>query len=411
MNRFLNVVLRDSLLESPFASKEKCEIATGAIIGAAAINGLANLYSSYKNLQSQADANSTNYAIAEMNRDMQRETNLQNVHMNQQTNAMNRLIAKEQNEFNERMYERQLYENSPQRQVELLKAAGLNPSAMFGQTTPASQLQAADQHAAQAAYATAPQLNYQMRPIDYSGVGNAVGSAVNTYYQTKLMNEQAKKTMEESKNIGVNTEKESRSMQSYIDFLSNQAKKEGIQGDLARKELELYKITFNTRVSLMNGDLGIQQMNQKIMQENLNGVLLDNQMKQIMQSFQTQMNEKQLQQMDATLQQIRANIGLINANKMLTDEQRLHEIEKKTGTIIENGMKGIDKSIKEQTKSFVIDSAREDLYLKEDMRYMRPFEYNYKFTGKAGQYFEMPSGQFGAAEMFELNRKRNRFKR
>lgn len=365
MNRFLNVVLRDSPLESPFASKQKNEIATGAIIGAAAINGLANLYSSYKNLQSQADANETNYAIAEMNRDMQRETNAQNVHMNQQTNAMNRLIARESNEFNERMYERQLYENSPQRQVELLKKAGLNPSAQFGNVTPASQLTASDTKAMQMAHLTAPQLNYQQRPIDYSGVGNAVGSAVNTYYQTRMMNEQTKKLAEESRNIGVNTDKEVKTMQSYIDYWSNKAKGEGVVADIARQNLKFLQDSYNARIDLLNGDVGIQKKNQALLDQNLKTAILDNQMKDIMLTFQNKMNEKELQQADLTMQQIRANIGLINANTMLTNEQKMHEIEKKTATILENGMKGLDFQTKKATQKFIIDAAREDLYQKE----------------------------------------------
>lgn len=362
MNRFLNVVLRDSLLESPFASKSP-QIAPAVVAGI--IAGGASLANGIGSLYSQANANKTNRDIAEMNRDMQRETNMQNVHMNQQTNAMNRLIAQEQNEFNQRMYERQLYENSPQRQVELLKAAGLNPSAMFGQVTPAGELRAADTKAMQAAYATAPQLNYRQEPLDFSGIGNAVGAAVNLYNQTKLMNEQTNKLGAEIKNIGVNTAKEEKSMQSYLDFLSAQAKKEGIQGEIARRELDFFNASYQARLDLLNGDVGIQKKNQMLLDKQIDSVVLDNKMKEIMNAFQTQVNEKQLKQMDASLQQIYANIGLINANAMLSNEQRLHEIEKKTSTIIDNGMKGIDFNIKKDTKKYIIDAVKEDFYQKE----------------------------------------------
>ena len=362
MSSFLNLVLRENLCDSPFVSSVPQKRIAPAV-GAALIGGGVALANGIGSLVSQADTNKTNEWIAKQNAQSQRETNEMNYRIAQEGNRWNQTMMREQNEFNERMYERQLYENSPQRQVELLKAAGLNPASQFGNVTPAGQLSSADAKSYERAQMVAPQLNYRKEPLDFSGVGNSVGSAINTYMQTKMLNANVKNTEATTQNINVQTEKERKSMQSYLNFLEAQSKKEGIQGEIARRELSFFNDSYQARLDLLHGDGMIQRKNLIMLDKQIEGVALDNTLKEIQNAFQNQLNEKQLQQMDATLSQIHAQIGLINANKLLTDEQRLHEIEKKVGQTIENGLKGIDFKIKEETKDYVMNDVKNRSYI------------------------------------------------
>lgn len=362
MSSFLNLVLRENLCGSPFVSSVPQKRIAPAV-GAALIGGGVALANGIGSLVSQADTNKTNEWIAKQNAQSQRETNEMNYRIASEANQWNRSLMREQNEYNEMMWNKQNAYNSPQAQVERLKAAGINPSLGLGQVQPASQLTSADAKSFERAQMVAPQINYHQNPLDFSGLGNSVGSAINTYMQTKMLNANVKNTEAQTQNINIQTEKDRKSMQSYLDFLTAQAKKEGIQGEIAKRELSFFNDSYQARLDLLHGDSQIQRKNLDMLDNQIEGVKLDNTLKEIMNAFQKDLNDKQLAQMDATLSQIHAQIGLINANKLLTDEQRLHEIEKKVGTSIENGLKGVEKDIKEQTKDYIINDVKNRSYI------------------------------------------------
>lgn len=361
MLKSLSLVLRDSPLESPFVPKKK-EIAPA--VAAAAITGGAMLANGIGNLWSQADTNKTNRQIAEMNMQSQRETNNYNKMIADAANSNNYRMFKEQNAWNEEMWNKQNEYNSPEHMVELYKRAGLNPAMLAGQVTPAGGLQSADSKPTLTSYATAPQLNYRQEPLDFSGVGNAVGTAVNSYYQNRLMDSERKKTDIESSGQSILNDNLLKQAPWQLKKLIEESKREGVLGDLARNELAYRLKAFDTRINMLFGDAAIQQKNMKILDEQLDSIQLDNQMKRIMNAFQPQWNDVQLKQANLGLQQIRANIGLILANQTLTYEQAAHEIEKKTSTVIDNGMKAIDYGTKKRLKETIIESAVEDLNTK-----------------------------------------------
>lgn len=101
--------------------------------------------------------------------DSQRETNETNLRMSQETNETNRQIAENvnqtnidlarlQNDWNLEQWNRENEYNSPQHQVELYRAAGLNPAMIGGNFIPANSVQ------------SAPMANQQMYSFDSSQI-------------------------------------------------------------------------------------------------------------------------------------------------------------------------------------------------------------------------------------------------
>lgn len=76
------------------------------------------------------------------------------------------------------------------------------------------------------------------------------------------------------------------------------------------------------------------------------------------------MKGSELQNLRAGLQQIGAQIKLINAQSNLTEEQKASEVEKRTSYILDNEAKGIDNTIKNSVKKYVIQGYKEDVLSK-----------------------------------------------
>ena len=222
---------RESPCDSPFLPNSPCD---GGALGAV-FSGLTSLVGGAANSISAENANKTNLQIAQLNADLQRETNKHNEELAREARAYDTAMWNKQNAYNEKMWARQNEYNSPANQVALLKQAGINPAYFYGQgSSAASQLSSADAKQAQTSYNTAPQINYQARPVEYGGVGSAVGSAINAYYQNRLMDSEAKKSGATTEQIIQSTEQEKKSFYARLQFLQNQAQKEGYVGDMAR---------------------------------------------------------------------------------------------------------------------------------------------------------------------------------
>lgn len=149
----------------PYALRSKqIGLEAALSIGAPVLSGIVSNIFGASNTKS---ANETNLEIARMN--------------NEQSYKM----FKEQNAFNLDMWNKNNVYNSPQKNVERLLAAGINPAAVYGSgsTTPASQIQSA----------TAPQLQRaEVRPFipDFDGVGQAV----NAYFDNQMKSKAAEST-------------------------------------------------------------------------------------------------------------------------------------------------------------------------------------------------------------------------
>ena len=145
--------------------------------------------------RSQQETNQTNLEIARQTN----ETNRQNV---LDTNEANLNLAREQNQWNLDQWNRENEYNSPAHQVELYKAAGLNPALVGGNFTPAQQLMSADLANQQAPQAFAPQINdpakaalpYNQDAIKYlQGIGSALEKFANGIGDASMKESQIKR--------------------------------------------------------------------------------------------------------------------------------------------------------------------------------------------------------------------------
>lgn len=392
----LELYLRDPCLGSPFSSLAKCEpVTAAATLGAAGIGAAANLLGNLLGFSSQSDVNETNLRIAQQNAELQRETNRQNYQ-----------IFQEQNAFTKQMWEANNRYNSPKENVQRLLNAGINPAAVYGSgsTTPASQIQSAS-----APNIQAPMVNYQKQGYfpDFRGIDTAASG----YFQNRLLSTQANNIQRQTEGQEIENEFNRLSNPWRIKQLQSLAKRDDALGDIARLELNYSQAVQGQKISQMFNDTRLQMKNLKSLDVDIAGRELNNALMQVQLAYAPKLNDAQLQQYYSTVSQIRAQIGLINSNRLLTDQQRLSEIQKTVGQTIENGLRGLDYKLKDKTFEYSVAMAREQLYEKEDERFLKPFKSDYEFQGKAGQYFPMPSGQYGSWQLYERNQRRDAFRR
>ena len=330
----------------PFAPRSKCDPVTAATLGPAVVTALGGIINSMFGSSSQDSANRTNLEIAKMNADLQRETNEQNYKMFQEQNAWNEDMWNKQNEY-----------NLPANQVQRLLDAGINPAAVFGNgsATPASSVQSQT-----APQFNAPQVNAQVHPYQPNF---GIGDAVNAYMQSELNNSLRKKYNAETAHTEALTQFEIGSMESRINSAQALAKRDDSLGELARMELQYIQDSYYWRIKQVKNDVELQSLSQDEMRQKIYGHKLANGLAEIQLSYAPKLNEAQLKQYYETVNQIRAQIGLINANKLLTDEQKLHEVEKRTGTIIENGLKGFNLQTQDAVKDFVVQDYKNNSYI------------------------------------------------
>lgn len=307
----------------PFTPRSKM---IDPVTGAALITGGAELLGNILGFGSQSSANATNLQIA-------RETNAQNYKIFQEQQAYNTDMWNKQNEY-----------NLPKNQAQRLLDAGINPAAVFGTGA-----------VSEAGSLTAPQAipmqagHVNPAALDLSGVGQAV----NSYFQNELVNAEKKRTNAETKHTEFLTLEGNRKLLPTLEFLENQAKKEGVLGDIARSQLSYAQDSYYWNLKQLRNDVRAQNDQSEYMQQQKYNMRLQNGLMEVQLAYAPRMNDAQLSQYYATVKQLQAQIGLINANKLLTDEQREHEIKKKCGTIIENGLKGLSFRLQDGVKDYL----------------------------------------------------------
>lgn len=311
----------------PFAPCSKMVISEGLGL---ALGAGASVLGSALGFGSSQSANKTNIQIARENNEAQ----------------MNMLRS--QQAYNENMWNKQNEYNLPANQVKRLLDAGINPSAVFGSGS-----------VSEAGSLTAPSMPslQQAHVSPYSPDLSGVGNAVNAYYQNQLVNAEKKRTQAETAHTEFLTMEGNKKLLPTLEYLSNQAKKEGVLGDIARTQLSYAQDAFYWNLKQLRNDVRAQDDQSRYMAEQTYNMRLQNGLYEVQLAYAPKMSEAQLSQYYATTKQAMAQIGLINANRMLTDEQRKHEVEKKVGTIIDNGMKGLDFNLKDAVKKYLIQDA------------------------------------------------------
>lgn len=354
MLRYVNLVLKDNLCDCPFVPSKKCVSTPVGIMGpfvetaasssfplgsliSAGGSALSSLLGGIFGSSSNSSANKTNLEIARMNQQSQREAN-----------ALNERLFNTSMAYNSRMWDKQNEYNLPINQVNRLLAAGINPVTAFGQPAEAGSLTAPNAPNIEAAT-----LDYQQKPYDLSG---AFQGAVNAFTQSRLASAAIDKQREETHGITLDNVEKEKGMMDRLDYLYKMSQEKGYLGDLAKTQLDFELKAFNIRQAMLGADYTMQLKQINNAQEQFEQARLQNKLYEVQIAYAPKLNDAQLKQYYTTVQQIKAQIGLINANTMLTSEQRLHEIQKKVGTIIDNGLKGLDFNLKRETQASVINT-------------------------------------------------------
>lgn len=411
MNSFATIVLKDNLLGCPFAPVKRFGIGTAAALGVGA-TGL-GLFNSIVNAQMSQEN-------ASMNRDLQRETNELGAKLQRETNNLNAQLQRETNMQNQAMFDKALSwqndmwqktneYNDPSAAVQRMLNAGVNPSVGLAQGGVASTMSSPAAPQMQAAKMDAYKPSFTPTDISAGQFNFDVYNAVNAYNQSRLADQSIKESASRTHGNDLRNEFDAKTLYERIKQLSYLAKQDEANADFYRKQADFYTATFDARKALEFGNVKLQEQQLELAMKSAVSMQLDIDAKQIENRWLPVLKEDQHKQFISALDTAKAEIGLIMANQTLTYSQAETEIQKKIGQIIDNGMKGVDYQIKKDTKKYMVDMAREQLYKLEDEREFRPYQYNYEMQGNAGKWFPSPAGQFGAASVFDRNRKRNRF--
>lgn len=322
-------------------------IAGVAALGAAIVGSISNSNSNATNKEINADTNATNAANVAA-------TNEANLQATRETNAANKMLQDAQNAWNLQQWNRENEYNSPASQVQRLKAAGINPAAVFGNgsISEASQLTSAPSHPA-----VAPQMQAAQAEAYYEqpGVGaNLIANSLNGFAQARLANAQADKTGNDVSIANAQNVREAEKHIHLLEFLKKQSEGQGITNDLARETLAFSQATMQSKVAAAMNDVRLQEQAYKestLRQQNLD---IQNKLANIELQFSPLMKGAELQNLRGTLQQIGAQIKLINAQTNLTSEQKASEVEKRTSVILDNGLKADQVQIRNAIQNYVI---------------------------------------------------------
>lgn len=330
----LNRFVQYDVGHAAFVPCRRCDPATAAAL----ITGGASVLGNILGFGSSQSANETNFEIARMNAELQRETNAQNYR-----------IFQEQNAWNEEMWNKQNEYNLPENQVARLKAAGVNPAMVFGNGTISEAGTINSQTAPQL---IAPQVDAHWNPyqpnLDMSG-------AVSAYQQAELNNSLRKKYNAEAAHTETLNQFEQRSMDSRLKSLEQIAKGDDYRAEIARMEMQYIQDSYYWRIKQVKNDVTMQGLSQDEMNQKIYGHQLANGLAEIQLAYAPKMNEAQLKQYYATVSQ------LVAASKLAISEAGFYDVQR-LGQIIENGMKGLDYNLQKRTKDYVYDQIRYNTY-------------------------------------------------
>ncbi len=325
----------------------------------------------------------------EANKEMVEATNKTNREIADEANRYNKLLQDEQNAWNLQQWNRQNEYNDPSNQVARLKAAGINPYALYGSaggSIPASQLTSAPAHPAAVAQMQAPR--FEAYHEDISAKANAINGMLGELSNARLVNAQVDKLGNDVSIANAQNAREEGLQPWRLRYTENLAKQQGVLGDIAKQQLAYDQASAKYRLGLLMGDMRLQSENFRTMQVQRTNIELQNKLAEFQVAYAPKLNEAQLRQYYATVAQIKANIGLINANTLLTNEQKLTEIQKRIGTILNNNSIDLDNQLKAKMQSVVIDQAKADLY-------KTTAEGSALDKKNRGFYVSMPFGEFG----------------
>lgn len=291
-----------------------------ALIGAGA-SLLGNLFGS----KSQSDANKTNLKIALMN------------------NEYNERMMQKQMDYNTEMWQRQNEYNTPAAQVQRLRYAGLNPALMMGQGQTGTAVSAGGVSPAQANHA-------EVKPYipDMSGISQAAQQyAALELQKSRIQSENAL------------TDAQTRNM-----YIENQYKASQLLADIAVKSAETKNVRAKTTYQQIENSMRKQMLGAEYELTMRQQQSVEQQTRNMM--LQSLMLSKELAVFDERtrlqLSTMSADVLVKLAQKKLTDQQAKSEIQRTLLNSLDANGKRISNNVAERTADYLVERAKNESY-------------------------------------------------
>lgn len=360
-------------LEGSFQPSLKRDPLTALAIGSSIAGGIGSLISG-------SSANDTNIRLARENREWQ-----------SQENQLNR-------DWQEFMWNKQNEYNTPANQRRLAEEAGYNPY-LLGKESLGSG----------AGSSGVPAMSGAPNPAHVNAV-NPLGVMSDTVSSLLPM-------IQQQQQIEANVEEQHAKTLETVYRTAFDAYSKG--GQSAYDNVMQSMAPMLDRIE-WNGSTLQKQLHESIRGMQLDNTRkeLDNEFKEIENNWSNQLfadkhllNSDQHKMFLSTLDRVKAEIKEILSRTDLNKAEKERVIQEKIGITIENGLKGLDYENKRDLQEEIQEMTLEQLWKLEDERNYMPFDKDYQYQGKVGEYFPLPSGQYGAADQFKRNEQRNSYKR
>lgn len=367
----------------------------GISAGSAALSAGSSIAGNAMNKHSVDRTNETNMQIAQMNNEwsekMMEKQMAYNTEMNQTQFNQAKELQDIQNDFQSEMWNKTNEYNSPENQRKRLEQAGLNPYIMMsgGSAGTATAMNGSSASAGGSSGVGLPspsQVSTQAPRFDFSGIASSIMAGLKMFNDLKLGKEQADNLSIDKSIKTIEMQYKSRQiMQDLANRIAEQKNTEAKTKSLdALRELEKGQMVATI-------DNTVQQtMNLK---ETLKGVVLQNCMDYL-----------QLKNMPTELALRNANIAastaFMVAQKAMTEKQAINEIKK--GLIMDY------QGQKEKVSASYAEKMAKNLYLQAQSTLRRLLnnegpESSWQESFKLGKYGEFMRGLRSASDIFKLS--------
>lgn len=382
MIRFYKSVLTESPLDSPFVPKEK-NIAPLVVAGLVAAG--ASIANNIANNVSVNSSNNTQWDIANLNADLQRETNEQNKQMNNLALGTSVQMNRENNAFTEDMWNKQNAYNDPRKQVERLLAAGINPAGAqsnLASSVGASGFSSPSQHAM-----VAPQFDPHLETprYDFSGVGDAMMQVLQMKQSMALSDSQINYT-------NAKAEFEWQSMQSRLQDVVNRAKVGSVEYYQAKENLRMFKETYDFQKKVIENNALMSDKFIELQELNIAAKTLENDILSSDKEWRDKMNAASY---IALLVGIKDTLSHIALNR---SEQALNSARIAVEEAREKGMK-ISNEQADQLVEIIVDKAETELVDLQNVTYRGRY---------AGKYLPADSDNESMNRSIHENKRKSR---
>lgn len=298
--------------------------AIGTIVGSSitAGAGLAgSVGSNISNKNATADTNATNMQIAQMNNEF-------NEKMMEKQQAYNVENFERESQFQEHMFDKAADYNSLPSRMQQAKDAGVNPyvalsSGSFGSVSASSSPSVGSVTAP-----TASQVTAQAPHYDYSGIGSSIAAGLDVYSKLKNTASQTDLIDAQSRNIQIENQYKSMEIMKRLANIEADTKNKN-----AAAKIGQINAAWQDQMNMQAFTRGAQEIQN--MQETFKGLQLANAMQsKVLNNYDEQFR---MQIAEAT-----SRIALQRAQRQLTSEQAVTELKKQILTVAQTSKVRVD---------------------------------------------------------------------